>query len=82
MEKNCTSSLSQSAVYIEPAICYGGRGKLDAGGGEGGGGGGGGGGWKVGEAKCLEEGLVRIPSLQVYLLSSSTYIKKASLSRK
>ena len=44
--------------------------------------GGGGGGWKVGEAKCLEEGRVRIPSLQVYLLSSSTYIKKATLSRK
>ena len=81
MEKHCTSSLSQSAVYIEPAICYGGRGKLDAGGGEGEGGGEGGG-WKVGEAKCLEEGRVRIPSLQVYLLSSSTYIKKASLSRK
>ena len=46
------------------------------------GGGGEGRGWKVGEAKCLEEGRVRIPSLQVYLLSSSTYIKKATLSRK
>ena len=77
MEKNCTSSLAQSAVNIEPAICYGGRGKLDTGGGEGGGGGG-----EVGEAKRLGEGLVQIPSLQVYLLSSTTYIKKASLSRK
>ena len=42
----------------------------------------GGGGGEVGEAKRLGEGLVRIPSLQVYLLSSTTYIKMATLSLK